>query len=145
MDHTNANAIATLIKDSRLRKGYTQQELADLTGVSIRSIQRIENGEVAPRGATLRLLGEQLELKDITQQHLTLDQPVVAAAVAVPAAENTQPRNVILTISTGVFLILGTAAFMAQSPRFPETAFEALCTWLAVTLVYTVVLLRIWK
>ena len=45
MDQSNENYIAVRIKEGRLSKGYTQQELSDLAGISIRSVQRIENGE----------------------------------------------------------------------------------------------------
>lgn len=38
-----------LIKELRIKKGMTQEELADKTEVSARTIQRIENGEVDPR------------------------------------------------------------------------------------------------
>ena len=34
-----------LIKELRIKKGMTQEELADKTEVSVRTIQRIENGE----------------------------------------------------------------------------------------------------
>lgn len=42
-----------LIKELRLKKGMTQEELAAKTEVSSRTIQRIENGEVDPRAYTL--------------------------------------------------------------------------------------------
>ena len=36
------------IKELRAKKGLTQQQLADETGITLRTIQRIENGEVNP-------------------------------------------------------------------------------------------------
>ena len=36
------------IRFARLRKGYSQQKLADLTGVSRQTICSIENGQFAP-------------------------------------------------------------------------------------------------
>lgn len=167
MDHVNEKHIAIWIKDGRLRKGYTQQELADLTGISIRSVQRIENGEVIPREYTLRLLAKQLELKEMMlpsgiprQPDATPSavqspvQPEINIAVAPPTLSGVpsslphglnKPRKLILSIGTGLLLILGTAAFIAQSPRFPETTFEAFCLWSVITLVYTVCLYRVWK
>ena len=50
------------IKALRLQKGLTQQELADLSGISLRSIQRIERGEVSPRSHSLKELGKALEM-----------------------------------------------------------------------------------
>ena len=54
------------IKALRLQKGLTQQELADLSGISLRSIQRIERGEVSPRSHSLKELGKALET-DLTE------------------------------------------------------------------------------
>jgi transcriptional regulator with XRE-family HTH domain len=51
-----------LIKDLRLKKGMTQEELADKTEVSARTIQRIENGEVDPRAYTLQMIARALEV-----------------------------------------------------------------------------------
>lgn len=51
-----------LIKELRLKKGMTQEELADKTEVSARTIQRIENGEVDPRAYTLQMIAKALEV-----------------------------------------------------------------------------------
>ena len=47
---------ATRIKELRNRKGFSQEELADKSGLSLRTIQRIENGETEPRGDSLKRL-----------------------------------------------------------------------------------------
>ncbi len=52
--------IGQKIKELRLLKGLTQEELAELTGLSVRTIQRIESGEVDPRTYTLNALAEAL-------------------------------------------------------------------------------------
>jgi len=54
--------IGTKIRELRLLKGFTQEDLADKTGLSVRTIQRIENGEVDPRTFTLNALAEALEV-----------------------------------------------------------------------------------
>ena len=51
-----------LIKDLRIKKGMTQEELAEKTEVSSRTIQRIENGEVDPRAYTLQMIAKALEV-----------------------------------------------------------------------------------
>ena len=51
-----------LIKELRIKKGITQEELADLTELSARTIQRIENGEVDPRAYTLQVIAKALEV-----------------------------------------------------------------------------------
>lgn len=48
--------LALRIKNLRSRKGFSQEELADKTGLSLRTIQRIENGETEPRGDSLKRL-----------------------------------------------------------------------------------------
>ncbi|MBI9072440.1 MAG: helix-turn-helix domain-containing protein [Melioribacteraceae bacterium] len=55
------------ILELRKEKGYTQEELAHECKVNVRSIQRIENGDVNPRMATLLLLQEVLDhdFKDV--------------------------------------------------------------------------------
>ncbi len=54
--------IGQTIREARLRKGMTQEELADKTDISIRTIQRIENGEVDPRSYTLMTIARVLEI-----------------------------------------------------------------------------------
>ena len=56
------NSIADLISSTRKRKQLTQEELADLSKVNLRTIQRIENRENVPRGNTLKLICEALDL-----------------------------------------------------------------------------------
>lgn len=48
--------LAQRIKALRNRKGYSQEELSEKTGLSLRTIQRIENGETEPRGDSLKRL-----------------------------------------------------------------------------------------
>jgi transcriptional regulator with XRE-family HTH domain len=51
-----------LIKELRIKKGMTQEELADKTELSARTIQRIESGEVDPRAYTLQMIAKALEV-----------------------------------------------------------------------------------
>jgi transcriptional regulator with XRE-family HTH domain len=54
--------IGKLVRELRIKKGMTQEELADKTEVSARTIQRIENGEVDPRAYTLQMIARALEV-----------------------------------------------------------------------------------
>ncbi len=45
----------------RKKKNLTQQELSELSGISLRTIQRIEKGEVEPRSFTIRKLQDILD------------------------------------------------------------------------------------
>ena len=50
------------IADLRKAKGLTQEELIEICNLSVRTLQRIEAGEVTPRTYTLKLIFEALEL-----------------------------------------------------------------------------------
>ncbi len=50
------------IKNARKTKQLTQEELSELSKVNLRTIQRIENDENTPRGQTLNLICDALEL-----------------------------------------------------------------------------------
>ncbi|WP_397303062.1 DUF4870 domain-containing protein [Nonlabens ulvanivorans] len=56
------NPVGTKIKEIRLIKGMSQEELATDSQVSLRTIQRIENNENEPRGKTLQLICETLDI-----------------------------------------------------------------------------------
>ena len=58
--------IAKKISETRKTKGLTQEELADQAKVNLRTIQRIENAESEPRGKTLSLICDVLEI-DVSQ------------------------------------------------------------------------------
>ncbi len=61
------NSIAEKISEARKTKSLTQGELAERSKVNVRTIQRIENSESEPRGATLKLICDvlQMDMKDL--------------------------------------------------------------------------------
>lgn len=50
------SGLSKKIKDLRIQNGITQEALAEKSGLSLRTIQRIENGESIPRGDSLKRL-----------------------------------------------------------------------------------------
>ncbi|MBC8884084.1 helix-turn-helix transcriptional regulator [Flavobacterium piscinae] len=58
----------------RNKLNYTQQELAEKTGLSLRTIQRIESGQ-KPQGHTLKVLLKALEIEDLDE--LNSDSKIV--------------------------------------------------------------------
>lgn len=60
------NGVGRLVRDTRLRHGLSQQQLARWSATTQRHIGRIERGEVSPSVDTLakilRAMGERLEL-----------------------------------------------------------------------------------
>lgn len=53
--------LAKRVKELRNRRGLSQELLAENSGLGLRTIQRIENGETEPRGDTLRRLANALD------------------------------------------------------------------------------------
>lgn len=51
-------SIAEKVKSLRKQNGYSQGKLAEETGLSLRTIQRVENSETEPRGDTLNRIAE---------------------------------------------------------------------------------------
>ncbi len=60
------NLIAKKISETRKFRGLTQEELAEKSKINLRTIQRIENCENEPRGKTLQLICEVLQI-DISE------------------------------------------------------------------------------
>ncbi len=56
------NDIGIKIKEVRKRKGLSQEELAQIAKVNLRTIQRIENDVNEPRGKTINLICDALDL-----------------------------------------------------------------------------------
>ncbi|MBJ6368318.1 helix-turn-helix domain-containing protein [Snuella sedimenti] len=73
MDHLN---LAQRVKELRTGKGFSQEVLAEISGLSLRTIQRIENNETVPRGDTLKRLAVALNTSpdDIVDWQVQEDQ-----------------------------------------------------------------------
>lgn len=61
------------IEALRKQKGLTQEELVELCNINVRTLQRIENGEVTPRSYTIKTilsaLDEDYEALQVTEDH----------------------------------------------------------------------------
>ncbi|UUC46000.1 helix-turn-helix domain-containing protein [Flavobacterium cerinum] len=136
---TNNQCIAELLRTGRIAKGYTQQKLSEVTNVSLRSIQRIEKGQVKPRMYTLQLLSAELgiQIADLSLSEKS-SEPLTKKQINFA-------REIILSVGSGLFLLFGSVAFLCQSVRFPETRFELYAFWAIITLVYLIITLKIWK
>jgi len=58
----NKNKLAIRLKALRIKNGMSQEVLADESGLSLRTIQRIENGETNPTGDSLKRLSSALNV-----------------------------------------------------------------------------------
>jgi transcriptional regulator with XRE-family HTH domain len=141
--------IALLVKEGRLAKGYTQKELSELSNISIRSIQRIENGEIVPRSFTLKTIAEILGLpfeeftKGAQKQNIILKENDDVEIR--PGSAINKPQRIILSIGLCLAILFLAWAFIAQSAKFPETNFEQFIFWAIVLLAMTAVLFFLWR
>jgi len=76
--------IAEKLLAARKNKGLTQEELADRTNITVRTIQRIENSETTPRPHTLKTIAAAL---DLSWEELMAPELISPAASSLPAAE----------------------------------------------------------
>lgn len=70
-----------LIQKLRLQHGWSQQQLADLSGLSVRTIQRIEQGQVAST-ESLKSLAAVFEIDFSTFQEPDMNTAAVATTTA---------------------------------------------------------------
>jgi transcriptional regulator with XRE-family HTH domain len=82
--------LGTKIKELRKKKGLTQIELSEKTGLTERTIQRIENHEVEPSKHSLKKIGEVLDcnlneqkLNDMTKNQRILNLILFAISVLI--------------------------------------------------------------
>ena len=132
---------ATWLREGRISQGLSQKELAERSNISVRSIQRIENGELTPRAHTLKTLAQVL--------NLPLEQLLQAAREQGVAFGNEATMNfsqrMVLSVGAGLLIILVSLAFVAQLSTFPETTFEALLFAAVVVAVISGILWVVWR
>ncbi|NBP69845.1 MAG: XRE family transcriptional regulator [Cytophagia bacterium] len=127
--------LATLVKEGRLAKGYTQKELAERTHISTRSIQRIENGDLTPRLFTIKTLSEALgfSMGEVSMLEKTSTRYTSFA------------QRIILSIGIVLIILCLAWAFIAQSSQFPETHFEGFLFAGIVIAIITGALVPLWR
>jgi len=72
--------LANQVKGQRIKKGWSQELLAENAGLSLRTIQRIEQGSTIPRGDTLNKLFSTLDIvkEDFTETTASSDNSFLA-------------------------------------------------------------------
>jgi len=129
--------IASIVKEKRTNLKYTQQELADISNISLRSIQRIEKGEVTPRIHTLKLLSNCL---NFSLDFLDYKDKSTAEKMDISLF-----REVTISIFIIVATLLISTAFIFQSKTFPETDFEFCIYYFVIITILSFVLTSLWK
>lgn len=93
--------IGQKIKELRIKRGLTQEELAEKTNLSVRTIQRIESGEVDPRTYTLTLLAKAL---NVELETFTTEKAQISTSPTISEAEKT--KWLALLHISGLFALL---------------------------------------
>lgn len=124
--------IAQQVKEARHQKGLTQNALAEQSGLSLRSIQRIENGEVSPRVYSLNKLSEILDFSEFNNGKKEKSKQTVSA------------KRLILSIGSLIVMLLAAMAFLSQSRQFPENDFELQLYWILIVVLICMVQWFIW-
>ncbi|WP_133272876.1 helix-turn-helix domain-containing protein [Hymenobacter radiodurans] len=89
----------------RKEKGFSQEVLAERSGISLRTIQRVERGETIPRGHTLLALASALEVA-IEDFQPAPDPKSVQAPVSSPPELRSDPQFLqLLNLSALSFLL----------------------------------------
>ncbi|WP_242009235.1 helix-turn-helix domain-containing protein [Robertkochia solimangrovi] len=129
--------IATIVKERRMKFNYTQMELAEISNISLRSIQRIENGAVMPRVHTLKILAKILDFP--------LELITTTDSLNVGKWQTWSFREIIISLLIIIATILLAIAFIAQSSTFPETDFELLLYCASVIGILIFLLQLYWR
>lgn len=102
----------------RKKKGLTQEQLAELTNITVRTIQRIENGDSVPRSYTLKAIAAAL---DVTFEELTGktkdDNYVVSPPLSAPCntTEEEQHFLQLLCLSCFSYLVIPWIHFLVPA------------------------------
>lgn len=101
---------------ARKQKGLTQEELADLSQITVRTIQRIENGDSSPRPFTLKAIASALGISYeelLCVQHEKMDEANDKNLVApIEPSEDGQHFLKMLCLSCFSYLVVPFIHFM---------------------------------
>jgi len=94
------------IADLRKAQGLTQEELVDRCNLSVRTLQRIESGEVVPRSHTIRVIFAALDLKVYESSNMRLRLFVRQVNELFNLRTNTMKKLSILTVAIAAIVII---------------------------------------
>ena len=132
---------------ARKNKGLTQEQLADLSNVTVRTIQRIESGESMPRPYTLQTIAAALDIPFETLRSTGMDHndKLNAAILATSKEETGKHFLQMLCLSCFSYLVIPFVHFLVpayllrkageQHPAviaFARKVIRAQVTWLIV-------------
>jgi transcriptional regulator with XRE-family HTH domain len=95
------NMVGKKISETRKSKGLTQEELAEMSKMNLRTIQRIENNESIPRGKTLSLICEVLEINMVEMINIETNNRKKTLLITIINAAFLLALNIILMLIFG--------------------------------------------
>src|SRR5262245_36317283 len=107
--------IGKRIKEIRIKRGLSQEQLAEASKVNLRTIQRIESDETTPRGSTRRLIFDALDIEMIEPEERPLNKYLVWSAAL----------TVLIVVST----LIGWFRFFAGFDDSGSKLYETLTGW----------------
>ena len=116
------------IAELRKAKGYTQEELVDKCNLSVRTLQRIESGEVAPRSYTIKVIFAALDYKVFDSSPTRIGQLLKQVFDLFNLRTNTMKKLSVLSVAvavTGFILLAVCMDGKAQSPKKVRKVIEA--------------------
>ncbi len=94
------------IADLRKAKGYTQEELVEKCNLSVRTLQRIESGEVVPRSHTIRVIFAALDYKVFDSSNMRLRMFLKQVLDLFNLKTNTMKKLSILTLAFAIMVLV---------------------------------------
>ena len=109
-------SVSQKITSARKKKGFTQEQLAEMTNLTVRTIQRIESGESNPRPFTLQSIANALELSfdDLSQPEVIVLQPTALPVSPAVHVDNSASRDFLhmLCLSCFTYLLIPFVHFL---------------------------------
>lgn len=100
------------IVSARKQKGLTQEQLAELTNITVRTIQRIENGQTTPRAYTLKTIAAALDTSFEELNAGNADKQVTQTLPAVSKEEDSKHFLQMLCLSCFSYLVVPFVHFL---------------------------------
>ena len=116
------------IAELRKAKGFTQEELVEKCNLSVRTLQRIESGEVAPRSYTIKVIFAALDYKVYDSSPSRLGQLLKQVFELFNLKTNTMKKLSVLSVAiaaTGFILLAVCLDSKAQSASKVKKVIEA--------------------
>jgi transcriptional regulator with XRE-family HTH domain len=147
MQKTQREMTATWLREGRVSRGLTQKELSEQSRISVRSIQRIENGELIPRSHTIKTLAETLGLSFEEFLSAARKQEIVIRENedTEVTATVSKAQRVILSVGVCLMILFLASAYAIQADPFPETTFELIVYSSLVIGIMTAALFFLWR